>query len=111
MAEVDSVTLGLLLFVACVVAIASRRIGLPYTVGLVTAGIGLSLVGYHSRIVLTPELIFSVLLPPLVFEAALNLKWPQFRHEAPLVFSFAFAGTTLSAGIVAVGMHWVIGWG
>ena len=111
MHHIDVVTLGLLLFVACLVAIISRRIGLPYAVGLVTAGIGLSLVGYHSRIELTPELIFTFLLPPLVFEAALHLGWRQFRREAPLVLSMAFVGTLLSAGVVAAGMHWLAGWG
>ena len=111
MDHIDVVTLGLLLFVACVVAIVTRRVGLPYTIGLVAAGIALSLVGYRSRIVLTPELIFTFLLPPLVFEAALHLKWRQFRDSAPLVLSLAFFGTLLSAGVVAAGMHWLIGWG
>ncbi len=110
MDHVNIVTLGLLLFVACVVAILSRRVGLPYTIGLVIAGIGLSVVGYRSQIVLTPELIFTVLLPPLIFEAALHLDWRQSRREAPLVLSLAFVGTLLSAGVVAVGMHFVVGW-
>ena len=109
--HVDIRTLGLLLLVACLVAIATRRIGLPYSIGLVTAGIGLSLAGYESRIELTPELIFTLLLPPLVFEAALHLGWAQFRREAPLVLSIAFVGTFLSAMVVAAGMHWLIGWG
>ena len=111
MEHINIVTLGLLLFIACVVAIITRRIGLPYTIGLVVAGIGLSLIGYRSRIVLTPELIFTILLPPLVFEAALHLKWRQFRESAPLVLSLAFVGTLLSAAVVAAGMHWAIGWG
>ena len=111
MDQVNIVTLGLLLFIACVVAIASRRVGLPYTVGLVAAGIALSLTGYHSRIVLTPELIFTILLPPLIFEASLHLKWVQFRSEARLVLSLAFVGTALSAAVVAAGMHWLVGWG
>lgn len=111
MDHINIVTLGLLFFVACVVAIITRRIGLPYTIGLVVAGIALSLFGYRSRIVLTPELIFTVLLPPLVFEAALHLKWSRFRESAPLVLSLAFVGTMLSAAIVAAGMHWVLGWG
>lgn len=111
MAHVDIVTLGLILFIACVVAIVSRRIGLPYAIGLVVAGIGLSLTGYRSGIQLTPELIFTVLLPPLIFEAALHLGWKQFRREAPLVLGMAFFGTLLSALIVAAGMHFVIGWG
>jgi CPA1 family monovalent cation:H+ antiporter len=103
MAHVDIVMLGLLLFVACLVAIITRRMGLPYAVGLVAAGIALSLVGYQSRIVLTPELIFTFLLPPLIFEAALHLGWNHFRHEAPLVLGMAFVGTLLSAAVVAAG--------
>ena len=111
MHQVDIVTLGLLLLVACLVAILTRRIGLPYAVGLVVAGIGLQLLGYDSDIVLTPELVFTGLLPPLVFEAALHLGWRQFRREAPLVLGIAFVGTLLSALVVAVGMHGLAGWG
>ncbi|HVY13690.1 MAG TPA: sodium:proton antiporter [Rhodopila sp.] len=111
MNHADIVTAGLLLFIACVVAILSRRIGVPYAVGLVAAGIGLNLAGFHGRIAFTPELIFTFFLPPLVFEAALNLKWKQFRHEAPLVLNLAFTGTVLSAAVVAGGMHWLVGWG
>jgi len=59
----------------------------------------------------TPELIFTFLLPPLIFEAALHLRWDQFRREAPLVLSIAFVGTLLSAFVVAAGMHWLVGWG
>lgn len=110
MNHVDVLTLGLLLFVACVVAIVTRRLGLPYTIGLVVAGIALSAIGYRSGIVLTPELIFTFLLPPLVFEAALHLKWGRFRQDGSLVLSLAFGGTLLSAAVVAAGMHWLIGW-
>jgi CPA1 family monovalent cation:H+ antiporter len=111
MSHIDVVTLGLLLFVACVVAIITRRLGLPYTIGLVVAGVALSVGGYRSGIVLTPELIFTFLLPPLVFEAALHLKWQQFRQDSGLVLSLAFGGTLLSAAVVAAGMHWLVGWG
>jgi CPA1 family monovalent cation:H+ antiporter len=92
------------------VAIVTRRIGFPYVVGLVVAGMGLSIAGYRSGIDLTPGLIFTFFLPPLVLEAALHLGWKQFRREAPLVLNLAFVGTVLSAAVVAGGMHWLIGW-
>jgi CPA1 family monovalent cation:H+ antiporter len=110
MEQHDVVTLGLLLFIASLVAIITRRVGLPYTIGLVVAGIALSLFGYQSRLELTPDLIFTFLLPPLVFEAALHLGWRRFREDAPLVLSLAFVGTALSAAVVAAGMHWLVGW-
>jgi len=108
--DTSIVTWGLLLFVACLVAIVTRRLGLPYAIGLVVAGIGLALVGADRGATLTPEIIFTFLLPPLVFEAALNLEWSHVRREAPLVLSIAFVGTLLSALVVAAGMHWLIGW-
>ncbi len=101
----------MLLFAACVTAIVTRRIGLPYTVGLVIAGIALSLFGFGGRVVLTPGLVFTFLLPPLIFEAALNLEWRHVRRDAPLVLAIAFVGTLLSALVVALGMRWLAGWG
>lgn len=104
-------TIELLLFIACVVAIVTRRIGFPYAVGLVATGIGLSAAGYETGIELTPDLIFTLFLPPLIFEAALHLKWAQFKREAPLVLNLAFVGTVLSAAVVAAGMRFLAGWG
>ncbi len=111
MDSVNFEALELLLLVACLVAIAAARIGFPYVVGLVVAGIGLNVAGYRSGIELTPGLVFNVFLPPLVFEAALHLEWKQFCREAPLVLNLAFVGTVLSAAVVAGGMHWLVGWG
>lgn len=111
MHEADMSTLGLFLLTACVVAIITRRIGFPYVVGLVLAGVGMNLSGYRSGWELTPDLIFTAFLPPLIFEAAIHLRWDQFRREAPLVLSLAFIGTFVSAAIVATGMHWLGHWG
>jgi CPA1 family monovalent cation:H+ antiporter len=103
--------LGVMLLIACVVAIGARRLGFPYAIGLVATGLGLTFAGIGSPVPLTRELVFDGLLPPLVFEGALHLRWPQFRREAPLLLSIAFGGTLLAAGAVAAGMHWAVGWG
>ncbi|WP_353228461.1 sodium:proton antiporter [Novosphingobium sp.] len=111
MPDAAIIDLGLLLLVACVVAIVTRRLGFPYAIGLVATGLGLALAGFRAPIPLTRDLVFTVLLPPLVFEGALHLGWPQFRREAPLVLTIAFGGTLLSALVVAAGMHAGLGWG
>ncbi len=103
--------IGVLFFTACVVAIVTRRIGLPYSVGLVAAGIGLGFTPLIGAVELTPQLVFTFLLPPLVFEAALHLGWREARREAPVVLTLAFVGTFLSAAVVATGVHWLAGWG
>lgn len=102
--------IGVLLLVACLIAMLTRRLGLPYIVGLVVAGFLIALLPVSPDVQLSQGLIFNVLLPPLVFEAALQLDWRRFRNELPLTLTLAFLGVAIAATIVATGMHWVIGW-
>lgn len=110
MAEIGLTELGTMLIVASLVAMVSRRIGLPYTAGLVLAGIGLAYVAVGADLPLSRELIFNVFLPPLIFEAAMQLRWSRFRTEMPLTVVLAFLGVAISAAIVAGGMHLLLGW-
>jgi len=100
-----------ILLVASIVAMASRRIKLPYSVGLVIAGVGVAYLPESVNIPLTRDLIFSIFLPPLIFEAALQLHWQPFRRDLPLNGTLAFAGAIIAAVVVAAGMHIVVGWG
>ncbi|MGC2317081.1 MAG: cation:proton antiporter, partial [Bradyrhizobium sp.] len=67
--------------VAIIVAIIARRMRLPYTVGLVFAGQGLALAGLGTGLMLTHDFIFEVILPPLLFEAALSIRWRELRQD------------------------------
>jgi CPA1 family monovalent cation:H+ antiporter len=102
--------IGVLLLVACLIAMLSRRLGLPYIVGLVVAGFLVALLPNSPNVPLSRELIFNVLLPPLVFEAALQLEWKRFRAELPLTLTLAFFGVAIAAIVVAVGLHDLAGW-
>ena len=106
-----TVNLGLMLLVGSVAAIVSRRLQLPYSVGLVAAGICLALAPTNIGIPLSPDAIYAILLPPLIFEAALQIRWLPFRRDLPVVLLLAFVGVAVSAAIVAAGMHYVVGWG
>jgi monovalent cation:H+ antiporter, CPA1 family len=59
---------------------------------------------------LSRDLIFVVLLPPLIFEAALQLPWAAFRRELPATLLLAFAGVAIAAAVVACGTRYLIGW-
>jgi CPA1 family monovalent cation:H+ antiporter len=102
--------IGILLLVACLIAMLSRRLGLPYIVGLVIAGLVIALLPGSPNLPLSRELIFNVLLPPLVFEAAMQLDWRRFREELPLTLTIAFFGVAIAGAVVAVGMHGLAGW-
>jgi CPA1 family monovalent cation:H+ antiporter len=100
----------LLLMAASVVAMMTRRLRLPYSVGLVATGMALALLPFAPKISFTKDLIFSVLLPPLIFEAAFYLRWNELRRELPVILTLASAGVALSGAVTAVGMHYFAGW-
>jgi monovalent cation:H+ antiporter, CPA1 family len=106
----DLSQLGFLLFVSALVAMLTRRLHLPYTVGLVLAGMALYFSHVDIKWHLTKDLIFSVFLPPLVFEAALFIHWRDFKKELPVVTLLATAGVVLAAAVTAVGMHYALAW-
>jgi monovalent cation:H+ antiporter, CPA1 family len=71
----------LLLLVAAIVSLVARRLRLPYTVALVVAGIALGATHVFTAPTLTRELMFGLVLPALVFEAAFDLEIEEMRHD------------------------------
>jgi monovalent cation:H+ antiporter, CPA1 family len=102
--------LGLLLFVSALVAILTRRLHLPYTVGLVLAGMALSFFHVRLQLHLSKDLIFTFFLPPLVFEAALCIRWREFKCDLPVVAILATLGVLLAAAVTAGGIHYALDW-
>ncbi|MGC2784018.1 MAG: sodium:proton antiporter [Roseiarcus sp.] len=99
-----------LLGLAILVALAARRLRLPYTVGLVLAGAALAATRSHAGLALTHDLIFDVVLPPLLFEAALNLRWSDLRRDLLPVVALSTIGVALCAFVVASGLVIGLGW-
>jgi CPA1 family monovalent cation:H+ antiporter len=100
----------LLLLIAAVVAMVTRRLRLPYSVGLVVAGIIFAALPFSPNIYLTKDLIFTALLPPLLFEAAFHIPWNQMRRDFLVIVALATVGVALSASITAAGMHFLAHW-
>lgn len=102
-------TIGLLA-AAMLVAIAARRLRLPYTVGLVIAGAGLASARVSTGLELTHDFIFFAILPPLLFEAGLSIHWQDLRRDAAPVLTLATMGVVIAALVVAVGASLLLGW-
>jgi CPA1 family monovalent cation:H+ antiporter len=82
----------------------------PYSVGLVVAGILLAVLPFAPNIQLTKDLIFTALLPPLLFHAAYYIDWNQLRRDFSVVVVLATLGVIFSATVTAVGMHFLANW-
>jgi len=99
------------LLIAAIVSMTAQRLKIPYTVGLMLTGIVLAVSPFPSDdIEVTKELIFTIFLPPLIYEAAIHIKWRELLNDLPVILTFATVGVLLSAGITAAGMYYLAGW-
>ncbi|MFZ2107341.1 MAG: cation:proton antiporter, partial [Roseiarcus sp.] len=96
-------TIGLLA-IAILVAVLARRLSLPYTVGLVLTGIGLAATRLETGAMLTHDFILDVILPPLLFEAAINIHGHSLRRDLLPVLTLTTVGVVVSTAFVAAGM-------
>lgn len=94
-------TFIILFSIASLVAIAVRRTPIPYTVALVIVGLAAGQIGVMSPPALTKELLFSLFLPGLVFEAAYNMHVAELRSSWRAVTVLAVPGVIVSIGLVA----------
>lgn len=101
---------GALLLVSAIIAMVARRLRVPYSIGLVIAGVGLAFLPISPGIELTKEIIFTAFLPPLIFEAALQIRWKELQRDLPVISTLATVGVLISAGVTAAGMHYFAGW-
>jgi len=99
-----------LLGVAILVAMLARRLSLPYTVGLVVTGIGLSVSRLETGALLTHDFIFDAVLPPLLFEAAINIHWRPLCRDMLPILTLSTLGVIVSAACVAAGMVLLLSW-
>ncbi|MDG2989832.1 sodium:proton antiporter [Candidatus Synechococcus calcipolaris G9] len=106
-------TLIVLLLVATVVALVSRRLRTPYVIGLVLAGLVIPQESLPENIGLNPEIILNLFLPILIFEAAINTDLSRLRSTIKPIFLLAGPGVVLSAAITAtllqfgLGLAWI----
>ncbi|HEY4187449.1 MAG TPA: cation:proton antiporter [Polyangia bacterium] len=90
-----------LFVVATAVALLVRWLRIPYTVGLVVAGLALGMSSFIHPPALTKDLLFSVFLPGLLFEAAFHLEFRRFRANQLTILALALPGVAVAIALTA----------
>jgi CPA1 family monovalent cation:H+ antiporter len=96
------------LTIAVAVAIAVRHLRLPYTVGLVLVGSGLTFLR-PSNVHVSPEIIMGILVPPLLFEAAFHLSLDDLRKNIVPILTWAIPGVVVTTLLVGWGVERTVG--
>ncbi len=100
--------LGLLLIATALGVVIARRLHIPAIAALLVIGIGIGALQTGAQFTMTRELVFDLLLPPLLFEAAINIRWAELKCLMwPLVLlvtlGLVLSMFTLTSGAVALG--------
>src|SRR5580698_2424802 len=103
---VELLFLLLLLFIIAFGQLA-RRIGTPYPIVMIIGGLVLGFVPGIPRITLDPDLIFLVVLPPLLYAAAWVTSWRDFSHNLVSIAMLAFGLVGFTVFGVAVAGPWL----
>jgi CPA1 family monovalent cation:H+ antiporter len=91
-----------LLLIATVVAMLVRRIRLPYAIALVVTGLAIGAPRLLPHAHLEPHTLFTVFLPPLLFEASIHLRAAALRRHWPAITIFALGGTLVSTAVIGL---------
>jgi len=103
---VQMVLLLLLLFVVVFSALA-KWLKTPYPIILVVAGLLLGFVPGIPRVSLNPNIVFFVILPPLLYAAAWVTSWRDFRHNLTSILSLAVGLVAFTVFGVAAAVAWL----
>src|SRR5215813_11137863 len=106
---VEIVFLLLLLFVV-VFGELSKKLKTPYPIVMVLGGLLLSLVPRIPQINLNPDVVFFVILPPLLYSAAWQTSWREFTYNLISILFLAFGLVTFTVLGVTGLSHWFLPW-
>ena len=112
----------ILLIISSAVAVAARRLRIPYTVGLVLIGLVMAFFAPVfftgdanvflkqlldiSKNPILPDVILGLLVPPLVFEAAFHVKTQDLQRDFWLILLFAIPGVVITTFLVGAMVSW-----
>lgn len=92
----------------------AKRVKLPHTVFLVIIGLILGLVAqfpifsFFTEFKLTPELLFYLLLPTLIFESAYNINIRRMVEDTKIILILSVIGLIVSTVVIGAALYYVL---
>lgn len=102
-------TFVVLLAVVAGVAVLAQRMKVPSSILLVLAGVGLALAPGLPKVGLAPEFVLLIVLPPIIYDAAVAMSWREFRFNLRPIALLALGGVVFTTCAAAAAAHWILG--
>jgi len=97
-----------LMLLATIVAMLGRYIRIPYTIALVITGFAVGFLGLLPGVHLNPHLLFAIFLPPIIFDAGININLPLLKKQWLSISALAVLGTVISTVVVGGVVHYFL---
>jgi monovalent cation/hydrogen antiporter len=88
-------------------AIANKR-KLPYPILLVAAGLIIGFIPQLPELALEPDIIFVIILPPLLYDAASKTSWHEFKTSIRPISALAITLVFFTTVAVAITAYYLI---
>src|ERR1700761_2575702 len=98
----------ILLAVALVLPIATRRLPIPPAAALVLGGMVLALLPSTQALQVDPDLVMTLFLPPLLLAGAFFTVWRDFRAELRPIMLLAIGAVTFTTFLVGCAAKWAV---
>jgi Na+/H+ antiporter len=86
-------------------SLIAKRINVPYPVAFVIGGVALALLPGLPAMVLDPQYVFLLVLPPLLFGAGWNTDWIEFKRNRRPIALLAIGLVVFTTVVVALVAH------
>lgn len=106
-----ALALFVMLALSSISLFGAERLKIPHTVFLVIVGVALGVVAqftplhFLDDLAFTPELLFYIFLPILIFESAYNINIRHLTDDAPIISILSIVSLLVSAFLIACGIH------
>jgi Na+/H+ antiporter len=105
----DNITVIIfLMFGITFLGVVSNKYNFPFPIVLVLCGVVISLIPGLPVVALSPEVVFIIFLPPLLYSAAWNTSWHDFKANMRPIALAAVGLVLFTTALVAVAAHELI---
>ncbi|MBA2562487.1 MAG: Na+/H+ antiporter, partial [Chitinophagaceae bacterium] len=91
-----------------VLSVFADKIKLPYPILLVGVGLFIGFMPFLPELVVSPDIIFLIFLPPILYDAAFKTSWLDFKKEIRPISTLAITLVFFTTVTVAIAAHYFI---
>jgi Na+/H+ antiporter len=101
-------TILVLMAALAVLYTIAEKIRISYPILLVLAGLAIGFIPGLPRVELSPDVVFLIFLPPLLFDAARHTSWHDFKKNRDAITRLGLGLVIFTAVAIAITAHYMI---